>query len=326
MLTRSFLKRNKLRVGTEYQYLTDESRFNQYKSIFFDNYVSGFVEADIFLGPKFVSRVGARVENSSLLAKTTAAPRVSLARKTGKYSQVSVAYGDFYQKPANEILYRSTAVGFEKATHYILSYQHVSDSITLRVEAYYKQYDHFVKTFPTMDNSGDGYAKGFDVFWRDKKTFRNVDYWISYTYLDTKRNWRDYPAAVMPTFASTHNASVVFKKFFPKIMTSVGMSYNYSSGRPYYNPNNPAFLGDKTYDYHSINVNASYLTNIFGAFTVIVVSVTNIAGFDQVYGYRYSYDGARREAVIPPAKRSFFIGMFMSFGTDRTKDVLNNNN
>lgn len=326
MMTRYYMKRNQLRVGTEYQYLSDESSYNQYKSIFFDNYISAFLETDVFLSPKFVARAGGRVENSSLLAKTNVAPRVSLARKITKFSQLSLAYGDFYQKPANEILYRSTAVGFEKASHYILSYQHVDDSITLRVEAYYKQYDHFVKTFPAIDNSGDGYAKGFDVFWRDKKTFRNVDYWISYTYLDTKRNWRDYPAAVMPTFASTHNGSVVIKKFFPKIMTSLGMSYNYSSGRPYYNPNNPDFLADRTYDYHSINMNASYLTNIFGAFTVIVVSVTNVAGFEQVYGYRYSYDGSRREAIIPPAKRSFFIGMFMSFGTDRTKDVINNNN
>jgi vitamin B12 transporter len=326
MLTRYYMKRNQLRAGTEYQYLSDESRFNQYKSIFFDNYVSAFLETDIFLSPKFVARLGGRVENSSLLAKTNVAPRVSLARKTGKSSQVSIAYGDFYQKPANEILYRSTSVGFEKATHYILSYQHVDDSITLRVEAYYKQYDQLVKTIPAIENSGDGYAKGFDVFWRDKKTFRNVDYWISYTYLDTKRNWRDFPTAVMPTFASTHNASVVIKKWFPKIMTSVGMSYNYSSGRPYYNPTNPVFLGDKTYDYHSININASYLTKVFGAFTVLVVSVTNVAGFSQVYGYRYSYDGSRREAIIPPAKRSFFLGMFMSFGTDRSKDVINNNN
>jgi hypothetical protein len=109
-------------------------------------------------------------------------------------------------------------------------------------------------------------------------------------------------------------------------MTSVGMSYNYSSGRPYYNPNNPVYLGDKTFDYHSLNLNASYLCNIHGAFTVFVISVTNVPGFKQVYGYRYSYDGLRREEIVPAAKRSFFIGMFMSFGTDRSKDVINNNN
>ncbi len=326
MLTRYFMKRNQLRVGTEYQYLNDESQFDNFKNSLFDNYISAFLETDVFLGPKFVGRVGGRVENSSLLAKTNVAPRVSLARKTGKYSQLSLAYGDFYQKPVNDILYRSTSIGYEKATHYILSFQHVDDSITLRIETYFKQYDQLVKTIPIIDNSGNGYAKGFDVFFRDKKTFKNVDYWISYTYLDTKRNYRDYPSSVMPSFASTHNASVVIKKFFPKIMTSVGLTYNYSSGRPYYNPNNPNFLADKTYDYHSISMNASYLTNIFGAFTVLVISVTNVPGFEQVYGYRYSYDGMRREAIIPPAKRSIFIGCFMSFGTDRSKDVINNNN
>ncbi|HET6990151.1 MAG TPA: TonB-dependent receptor, partial [Bacteroidia bacterium] len=226
----------------------------------------------------------------------------------------------------DDILYLSTKVGFEKATHYILSFQHVDDSITLRVEAYYKQYDNLVRTVPTIQNTGNGYADGFDVFWRDKKTFKNVDYWVSYTYLDTKRIYRDYPVSVMPSFASTHNASVVIKKWFPKIMTSVGLTYNYSSGRPYYNPNNPNFLGDKTYDYHSISMNASYLTKFLGAFTVLVISVTNVPGFNNVYGYRYSYDGSRREAIVPPSKRSFFIGCFMSFGTDRSKDVINNNN
>ncbi len=326
MATRYFMARNQFRFGTEYQYLSDISQYGPYKGNFNDNFVSAFAESDIFLGSKFVARVGGRFENSSLLAKSNLAPRLSLAMKTGTHSQASVAYGDFYEKPSNDLLYLSHNVNFEKATHYILSFQHVSDSITLRVEAYYKQYDHLVMTVPSISNLGNGYAKGFDVFFRDKKTFKNVDYWVSYTYLDTKRLFRDYPVLAMPTFASKHNASLVFKKFFPKTLTSVGFTYNYSSGRPYYNPNNPIFLGDKTYDYNSISVNASYLTKFCGAFTVLVLSVTNVFGINEVYGYRYSYDGTRREAIIPPAKRSIFIGCFMSFGTDRSKDVINNNN
>ncbi|MBI3510776.1 MAG: TonB-dependent receptor [Bacteroidetes bacterium] len=326
MGTRYFLKRDQFRFGAEYQYFIDKSRFDQYNTNMYDNYISGFGEADIYLGPKFVARVGGRAENSSLLAKTNVAPRVSLAMRAGKNNQLSMAYGDFYQKPTNDILYRTTALGFEKATHYILSFQHVDDSITLRVEAYYKKYDDLVTFFPSYTNGGHGYAQGFDVFWRDKKTFKNVDYWISYTYVDSKRLYRDFPVEATPAFVSTHNANIVIKKFFPKIMTSVGFTYTYSSGRPYYNPNNPVYLGDKTYDYHVINLNASYLTKIAGAFTVIVVSVTNVPGFNNVYGYRYSYDGARRESIAPQSKRTFFIGMFMSFGTDRRKDVINNTN
>jgi hypothetical protein len=326
MATRYFMKRNQFRFGTEYQYLTDNSKFANYTNSLFDNYNAAFAETDIFLGSKFVARLGGRAEYSSLIAKTNIAPRVSLAMKTGSHSQLSFAYGDFYQKPSNDILFYHQDINYEKATHYILGFQHVDDSITLRVEAYYKNYDQLAKTVPGLSNDGYGYARGIDVFWRDKKTFRNVDYWISYTYLDTKRNWRDFPVEAMPTFATTHSASLVFKKFLPKIMTSVGFTYNYASGRPYYNPNNPVYLGDKTYDYHSININASYLTTIGKAFTVFVISVTNVPGFNQVYGYRYSFDGMSREAIVPPAKRSFFIGMFMSFGQDRSKEVINNNN
>ncbi|HTL81172.1 MAG TPA: TonB-dependent receptor [Bacteroidia bacterium] len=326
MGTRNFLARDQFRFGGEYQYATDKGRYNFYNNYMFDNFMAGFAESDIFLGTKFVARLGGRFEHSSLLNKNDVAPRASLAMKAGKNNQLSMAYGDFYQKPSNDILYATTSLNFEKATHYILSFQHVDDSITLRVEAYYKKYEDLVKFYPLYNNDGHGYAQGFDVFWRDKKTFNNVDYWISYTYVDTKRIYRDMPIETMPTFATTHNASIVVKKFFPKIMTSVGCSYFYSSGRPYYNPNNPVYLADKTYDFNSFNMNASYITKIAGAFTVFVISVTNVPGFNNVYGYRYSYDGLNREAIIPPAKRSFFLGMFMSFGTDRTKDVINNNN
>jgi len=326
MASRGIGTRSQVRFGGEYQYLTEDGRFNQYTRGFYDNYGAGFVETDIYFSPKLVARAGGRFESSSVLARTNVAPRASLALRTGRHSQASLAYGDFYQKPDRDFLYFPGGIDYEKATHYILNYQVVTDSLTFRVELYHKTYDQLVKTVPVLSNAGDGYARGIDVFWRDKKSFRNVDYWISYTYIDTKRNWRDYPKPVMPTFAADHNASLVFKKFFPKIRTSAGFSYLYSTGRPYYNPNNPEFLGDRTYDLHSLNLNASYLTRIGKAFTVVVLSVTNVPGFSQVYGYRYSSDGLRRETIGPPAKRMIFAGLFMSFGQDRSREVLNNNN
>lgn len=348
VLTKSVGVRSSVRYGGEYRYAIDEGKYNSFSRGQYDNYAAGFLEADIYFNTKMVARLGGRYENSSILAKDDWAPRASLAYKTGEYSQLSFAYGDFYQKPLRDYLYHPYGLDFEKATHYILNFQQVTDSITFRVEVYYKKYDQLVKTitptftpgeyidqafienrnvlFSDADNAGSGDAKGVDVFWRDKKTFRFVDYWISYTYLDTKRNYADYPKAVEPTYAAPHTASLVFKKFFPKIMTNVGFSYFYSSGRPYYNPNNPDFLADRTYDYHSLNLTGSYLTKIKGAFTVIAVSITNVPGFNQVYGYRYSSDGTTRTAVTPPSKRSFFIGMFMSFGQDRRNEAVNSNN
>jgi hypothetical protein len=56
-------------------------------------------------------------------------------------------------------------------------------------------------------------AKGFEFFWRDKKTIKNVDYWIFYSYLDTKRDFLNFPYATMTDFAATHTASLLMKKF-----------------------------------------------------------------------------------------------------------------
>ncbi len=41
--------------------------------------------------------------------------------------------------------------------------------------------------------------------------------------------------------------------------------------------------------------------------------------------YNYNNDGSRKEAVTPPSKRFVFIGCFLSFGTDRSQEAINNN-
>jgi hypothetical protein len=60
-------------------------------------------------------------------------------------------------------------------------------------------------------------------------------------------------------------------------------------------------------------------------FIVWVFSVNNVIGNNQIFGYNYSANGARKEAIVPTAKRFFFLGCFMSFGVDRTDDIINSN-
>jgi hypothetical protein len=178
------------------------------------------------------------------------------------------------------------------------------------------------------DLNGGGYAQGIDVFWRDRKTFKNVDYWISYTYLDTKRQYLTYPTQAMPTFATPHTMSLVWKKFFPKQNFGAGFTYTYATGRPYYNPNrdSSAFLSDRTPDFHNFGINANFLRTIRGAFCVLALSVSNVFGFDQVFGYRFSSDGKVKQAIGPPAPRFIFVGLFISIGQNRSKEVIQNNN
>ena len=333
VLSRSIGKLSIIRLGAEYQYAFDGVNIDgqkygvhyHNKTNIYDNYSAEFLEADIYLTSKLVWRAGGRSEYSTLEKKMVISPRTSVAYKIGDHSQFSLAYGQFYQKPDRDYLFYPQVPGYNKATHYIANIQRMDDYHTLRLEIYYKKYDNLTSTLDST-NAGGGYAQGLDLFWRDKKTIKGVDYWISYTYLDTKRMYLNYPKEVTPPFAATNTASLVFKKFFDKLNLSTGFTYTYASGRPYDNPNDKNFMSERTIDYNSLGVNAAYLRQIGNCFAVLAVSVTNTIGNQQIFGYNYSYDYMRSQAITPPAKRFFFIGLFMSFGTNRSKEVIDNNN
>lgn len=319
-----------LRMGGEYMYFYNRSTFNNQTATLPDHFKALFSEADLYITNDLAAKVGARFEHSSLINKANIAPRVSLAYKTGKGAQMSIAYGEFYQKPENNYLYATTNFGYAKATHFIANYIKNTALQTFRVEAFYKKYDGLVKTHPSFNNAGAGDAKGVELFWRDKKTFKGLDYWVSYSYLDTKRDFLNYPKQLQPTFAANHTASFVMKRFISKINTGFNFTYSYATGRPYYNlvQNGAQFtIADqgKTIDYHNLGFSFNYLTSLGKAYAVIVGSVTNVLNSKQIFGYNYSYNGQRKEAITPPAPQFFFLGVFLSWGVDRRQDAINNN-
>lgn len=319
-----------LRFGGEYQYAYNKSLYNSYNGILSDHYKALFGEADLYITNDLAAKVGARFEHSSVINKAAFAPRLSIAYKTGAGGQMSLAYGVFYQKPENTQLNFTTNFGYTKATHYIINYIKNTTLQTFRVEAFYKKYDDLVKTFPAYNNSGSGYAKGIELFWRDKKTFDGLDYWVSYSYLDTKRDYLNYPTQLQPNFAADHTASLVLKKFVPKWNTGFNFTYSFATGRPYYffQKNGVKYeIADqgKTIDYNSLGFSMNYLTSIGKAYGVFVVSVTNVLNSKQIFGYNYSHNGARKEEVTTPAPQFFFVGLFLSWGVDRRQDAINNN-
>src|SRR6476619_947488 len=212
-----------IRFGWEYNYSNDKADYTLYNGTKYpnnikENLVSGFAETDIYLTNDLAAKLGSRLEHSSLLNKYNLAHRASLAYKVGKEAQASLAYGIFYQNPERKYLPSTNDLTFSKATHYIAQYQKVSTLTTFRVEAFYKKYDDLIKTSVSNNqesassNQGFGYARGIEFFWRDKKTVKNFDYWISYSYLDTKRDFLNFPFAITPNFAAKHTLSFVSKK------------------------------------------------------------------------------------------------------------------
>jgi len=330
-----------IRFGGEYQHAYNTTLYNDTLHKLVDNYTAAFAESDIYITNELAAKLGARAEYSSVIQKASIAPRLSLAYKTGKDAQVSLAYGVFYQKPENTQLFYTTSLGFTKATHYIINYQKMTKDRVFRVEAYYKKYDDLIKTTPVnyyysgYSNTGNGYAKGIELFWRDKKSIKDFDYWISYSYLDTKRNYLNFTESLTPNFAATHTASVVMKRFFTKMKTGFNFTYSYATGRPYYdfmiNGGNKYYIADqgKTKDYHSLNFSMEYVPSVGKAnaksFVVWFASISNLLGYNAVYGYNYSYNGTIRQPITPTANRFYFIGCFISWGVDRSQDAINNN-
>ncbi len=293
------------------------------KSEFSDNIVSAFAESEWKVSKHFAVRAGLRSEHSGYINRSSLAPRVSLAYKTGDNSQVSFAYGNFYQSPQKNYLLFTDNLNFESAKHFMLNYQLVKNKRTFRIEAYYKDYDRLVKYDSlykpdpaSYNNNGTGYARGIDLFWRDN-SMNNIDYWISYSYIDTERNYQDFLSTATPIFVSDHNLSVVYKHFIPKIASQVGLTYKFASGRPYYNPENPEYLADRTKTYNDLSFNISYLTSLWDNFTIVYFSVGNILGLEQTFGYRYSLNpdssgNYESYEIKPGAKRFVFLGVFIS--------------
>jgi hypothetical protein len=332
-----------IRFGGEYNYSNDKQVYTAYNSQKFpdtikENIISLFAEGDIYATNDLAVKAGLRFEHSSILGKINIAPRISLAYKLGKGSQASLAYGIFYQNPERKYLPSPNALSFMSADHYILQYQKVANERLVRIEMFYKKYHHLVKTGfvnfreSAISNKGFGDAKGFEFFWRDKKTIKNLDYWISYSYLDTKRDFLNFPFAIAPNFAAKHTASLVLKKFVQKLKTNFNGAYNFSSGRPYYNigfdGTNYKFNDRGTIpNYHNVSFAVNYLPFIGKkdpkSYAVWVLSVSNIFNIKQTYGYQYSYNGLRKETITPTSRMFVFIGVFISFGVDRSDEVIN---
>ena len=164
------------------------------------------------------------------------------------------------------------------------------------------------------------------MFWRDGKTIKSLDYWVSYSYLDTERDFRNYPTDATPNFASKHNLSVVGKYWVDSWKTQLGISYRFATGRTYTNPNTTGFLNQKTKNYNSVSINAAYLIS---QQKILYFSVNNVLATQNVFGYDYkntpNTNGVfERQALRPNADQFFFIGFFWSISDDNKSNQLDN--
>ena len=281
-----------------------------------------FLESELKISKKLALRTGIRMEYSTQFEEFGLLPRLAAAYKTGNFSQVSVAWGKYRQKPEEEILLFAPSLAYEKADHYILNFQYRKPGRTFRIEGYVKDYTQLVKysarysqAASDYSNEGQGTAKGIDIFWRDTKSLKGSDYWVSYSYLNTSRNYKDYPKSAMPHFASAHNLSLVYKRFFSRIRTFGSLCYSFASGRPYDDKNTPEFMDGRTKAYNDISLSLTHITSFLNRECIIHLGFTNLLGFENVFGYRYAgtpNDSGEypRQAIVPTVGTQAIL-MFM---------------
>jgi hypothetical protein len=288
---------------------------------FHNRTLAGFLEGEIYTSSKFVSRVGVRAEYSDYLRKANVAPRLSTAYKWSEREQISLSYGWFYQDPDDRFLLYTPELSYERADHLTLNYIRKTDRRVLRTELYYKDYKKLIRyspggsnTYTQLNNSGYGNAWGLDLFWRDRKSIRDGEYWVSYSYLNALRNYHDYPLEAVPGFASKHNLTLVYKHWFSSLRSMAGATFRYSSPRYYNNPNSEYFNQERTLAYQSLDVNWSFLLR---QHVICYFSVSNVLGFKQEFGQQYASlpneEGVYHSApILPGSTRFFILGCFIT--------------
>lgn len=306
----------------QYRVHPDSSLFKPY---FQDNLTGAFAEAQIQVSKNIALSSGLRYEYSSLLKRNNIAPRLGVAFATGKRSQVSASYGHFYQNPHPDELKFSSDLNFERADHYIFGFQSgTTDKRFFRLESYYKKYTQLVKyegeafySSGYYNNKGNGNALGVDLFWRDNQSVKFLEYWLSYSYVDTHRKYKSFDFNAQPDFISNHNISLVGKYWISAIHCQLGATYWVASGRNWYERTANGTLthqGDLT---HELNLNLSYITQIFSNRTIIHLSLSNALGTHNVYGYRpgpiRNLNGSTVYLPITNYIKQFaFIGIFIT--------------
>lgn len=288
---------------------------------------SVWTEAEWYISAHWTVRGGLRGAHFSESNAGRVEPRLAAAYQPYENGTISFAAGRFSQPQASSNRVMSPGIDPSKADHLQLSFQHATQKRTLRAEAYYKDYNDFA-TFEAegIQAAGDGFARGFDLFYRERSLIKNADFWLTYSYVDSKRRFNGFDAQVRPSFAPQHNFSAVVKYWIADLKSQVGGTFSWNSGLPYDSPNRAGEMESLSPDFASLSLNWSYP---FRQNLIIHASVSNVTGRENVFGYRYATEPDsngfyEREPNGQAAPFFAFIGVFWTISSDKSANQLNN--
>jgi hypothetical protein len=296
-----------------------------------DHQLNHFIETSYYFGNNLIAVAGLRTGYSKLANQFWVTPRFSVAYKLNE-GQVSLAAGKFRQLPEEKLRILENNLKNAGSAHYILNYFLVNKNRTFRAESFYKTYHNLI-TYTGFSSDprhitqqGSGYARGFDFFYRDRQSIKKTDFWITYSFVDSRRKFANYETHVQPSFAPKHNGSIVVKHFISQLKSQLGSSWSWNSGYTFTNPNLPGEMQSKTAMYSNLSVSWSYLPR---PNVILHVACSNVLGRNNVFGYQYASTPDEcglfaNQPIGQAAKRFAVVALFITLSKDKSANQLNN--
>lgn len=298
---------------------------------FYGSRIAGYTEfqsANPFGLPNVSVAAGIRYDKIPELDLGWLDPRVSISYKLSDKSIVKLGAGIFHQLP-NPQLFRPVDGNPElksmRAEHLILSYDYnFNEQNSFRMELYHKKYSNLPKenSLLNYDNSGKGFANGVDIIFKGILPL-NITGWISYGFINTKRDWMDFDGLTSSSFDITHNFSLVLKYNLSDLW-QIGINAKYATGRPYtpvesanyrddlkiFEPIYSATNSDRFPDYRRIDLRIMHFNTVFENISFVAyMEGLNIFNHQNIFGYTYSPDYRERKDI-----KSYFGRRMLVFG------------
>ncbi len=274
------------------------------------------------------AQLGMRTDFVPAISQQWFDPRLTVGYKASDRLTLRLSTGVFHQLfdiRSMSDAWGTSAIKPMEAKHLVLGSDLVLDQKSnVRCEIFSKWYSHLPHQIVAgeYNNDGYGYAYGVDFVAKGNLT-EKFSGWISYEYLNSKRNWMDFQSLAPSNYDVTHNLTLIINYQLTQSW-DIGTSARFATGTPFtpvvssiyhkdldvYEPVYGAVNSDRLQTYQRVDLRITHLTQLFDKyFTVVYLEGLNILNLENIFDYTYSRDYSDRR-TIPSyfGKRTIVVG------------------
>ncbi|HNL26878.1 MAG TPA: carboxypeptidase-like regulatory domain-containing protein, partial [bacterium] len=276
--------------------------------------VAAYAEVQQKITRRWSAQIGFRTDYQTLSQNQVYDIRGSVVHEFAANSFLRFSAGTFHQFP-HITMYDKTIGNPDlkamRARHAVVGWEKNAATYQLKIESYYKWYDHLPLSDEDKNyvSQGRGYARGLDFFL--KGGFAKTSGWFSYSFIQTRRKEMQIQTMRPSLYDITHNISLIVKQNLGRNF-ELASTLRYATGRPYtpvtagqydpvrgiWQPVYAADYSDRFPDFKRLDARLSKFF-ILGPqkHVVLYVEALNLLGIRNILDYSYSEDFSERHSV-----------------------------